>query len=189
MNEKRLLEPTGMDAEEFLAALAEYEARYTDDRRVEIARGWAIWRAATPRGSEPDDPEEALQHKKLLVDLKMLFSGLHLLDGDRLVQVGPPLPGHAHIVVNVLRSGVLSYYDTLAWKARRQAMSPAERSRYSCVEWADEEVRKARAKGHEPNATAVGILHRLGLIDARGRVLYPTSDPGEGNGPPDACDA
>ena len=91
--------------------------------------------------------------------------------------------------MNVLRSGALSYYDTLAWKARRQAMSPAERSRYSCVEWADQEVRKARAKGHEPNSTAVGILHRLGLIDARGRVLYPTSDPGEGNGPSDASDA
>ena len=72
---------------------------------------------------------------------------------------------------------------------RRQAMSPAERRRYSCVEWADQEVRKARAKGHEPNSTAVGILHRLGLIDARGRVLYPTSDPGEGNGPSDASDA
>ena len=119
-----------------------------------------------------------------------MFSGLLFLEGgDRLVQIGPPLPGHAHIVVNVLRSGALSYYDTLAWKARRQAMSPAERSRYSCVEWADQEVRKARAKGHEPNSTAVGILHRLGLIDARGRVLYPTSDPGEGNAPPDASNA
>jgi hypothetical protein len=145
--------------------------------------------AATPKGWKPDDPEEAVQYRKLLVDLKMLFSGLHLLaGGDRLVQVRPPLPGHAHIVVNVLRSGALSFYDTLAWKERRQAMSPAERSRYSCVEWADEEVRKARAKGHEPNSTAVGILHRLGLIDARGRVLYPTSAPGEGNGPPDASD-
>jgi hypothetical protein len=179
-----------MDVGEFLAALAEYEARYPDDRRVEIARGWAIWRAATPTGWEPDDPEQAFQHKKLLVDLKIMFSGLHFLQGgDRLVQVGPPLPGHAHVVVNVLRSGALSYYDTLAWEARRQAMSPAERRRYSCVEWADQEVRKARAKGHEPNSTAVGILHRLGLIDARGRVLYPTSDPGEGNGPSDASDA
>ena len=107
MDEKRLLEPTGMDAKEFLAALAEYEARYPDDRRVELARGWAIWRAATPTGWEPDDPEEAVAHRKLLLDLKILFSGLHLLDGDRLVQVGPPLPGHAHIVVNVLRSGAL----------------------------------------------------------------------------------
>ena len=65
MDKKRLLEPTGMDVGEFLAALTEYEACYPDDRRVEIARGWAIWRAATPTGWEPDDPEQALQHKKL----------------------------------------------------------------------------------------------------------------------------
>jgi hypothetical protein len=190
MDKKRLLEPTGMDVGEFLAALTEYEACYPDDRRVEIARGWAIWRAATPAGWEPDNPEQALQHRKLRVDLKIMFAGLHFLQGgDRLVQIGPPLPGHAHVVVNVLRSGALSYYDTLAWKARRQAMSPAERRRYSCVEWADQEVCKARAKGHEPNSTAVGILHRLGLIDARGRVLYPTSDPGERNARLDASDA
>jgi hypothetical protein len=44
-------------------------------------------------------------------------------------------------------------------------MSPAERSRYSCVEWADEEVRKARAKGHEPNSTYP--LHPIERVERR----------------------
>ena len=67
--------------------------------------------------------------------------------------------------------------------------NPQLRARLEGMRKADQEVRKARAKGHEPNSTAVGILHRLGLIDARGRVLYPTPDPDEGNGRPDASDA
>jgi hypothetical protein len=172
MDEKRLLEPTGMSPEEFLIALDEYEVIYPDDDRLELARWRAAHEAAKPEGWEPN-PEEALQYRKFLVDLVMLFAGLHFFN-DRMVQMDRPLPGFAHVVENVLRSGVLNFYDTVAWKERCEAMSPAERQQYSCIAWADEQVRRARAVGRRPNSTAVGILARLGLIDERGGILYPT---------------